>query len=212
MEYTTNYYHGDHLGSARLMSGYNGYPVWQATYLPFGQEHNPQITVNRYKFTSKERDSETGLDYFGARYLGSTLGRFTSPDSTSYSSLRFPQSWNLYAYTLNNPLSFIDPDGHAVECKTEPEKCLEAAKAAPASKEAASRLYLDRKTEKAGWLRRTFLRQQTVTRNFIGMQGDVGSFKQLGTNASRMADLAGVYKIREWFCEEQHWSQAAPSR
>ena len=69
------------------------------------------------KFTGKERDTETGLDYFGARYYGSNMGRFTSPDSTAYSSLKYPQAWNLYAYTLNNPLRFTDPTGNAVECK-----------------------------------------------------------------------------------------------
>ena len=63
-------------------------------------------------FTAKERDSETGLDFFGARYFGSALGRFTSPDplmASAHSSN--PQSWNRYAYALNNPLRFVDPDG-----------------------------------------------------------------------------------------------------
>jgi RHS repeat-associated protein len=111
---TTNYYHGDHLGSARLMTGYNGYPVVSATFLPFGQEWNPQITVNHYKFTSKERDSESGLDNFGARYNSSQYGRFMSvdPDNTSgRDHLGDPQSWNGYAYARNNPLLYVDPDG-----------------------------------------------------------------------------------------------------
>jgi RHS repeat-associated protein len=66
------------------------------------------------KFTGKERDAETGLDFFGARYLSSAQGRFTSPD------LPFadwdpsdPQSWNLFAYVRSNPLSFVDPTGRA---------------------------------------------------------------------------------------------------
>ena len=59
---STNYYHGDHLGSQRLMTDTNGYPTWSATYLPFGQEWNPQITVNHYKFTGQERDGESGND------------------------------------------------------------------------------------------------------------------------------------------------------
>jgi len=62
--------------------------------------------------TSKERDTETGLDYFGARYYGSNLGRFTSPDPLLESGRAIrPQSWNRYAYVLNNPLRFVDPDG-----------------------------------------------------------------------------------------------------
>lgn len=65
------------------------------------------------KFTSKERDAETGLDFFGARYMSSAQGRFTSVDPKQFSSrtLVNPQKWNKYAYTLNNPLASIDPDG-----------------------------------------------------------------------------------------------------
>jgi RHS repeat-associated protein len=64
------------------------------------------------QFTGKERDAETGLDYFGARYFSSPQGRFTSPDPLLSSGRPGePQSWNRYAYTLNNPLRFVDPTG-----------------------------------------------------------------------------------------------------
>src|SRR3984885_7523098 len=62
-------------------------------------------------FTSKERGQESGLDYFGARYYGSALGRFTSPDSGVDQHPIDPQSWNLYSYVRNNPLTSIDPSG-----------------------------------------------------------------------------------------------------
>ena len=76
--------------------------------------------VLRHLFTSKERDAETGLDYFGARYLSSAQGRMTSPDPYMIviaaanreqldSYLGNPQNWNRYAYAFNNPLRFIDP-------------------------------------------------------------------------------------------------------
>jgi len=67
----------------------------------------------RYPFlTLKERDVETGLDYFGARYYGSLQGRFTSVDpENAGASLSVPQSWNGYSYTGGNPLVFTDPDG-----------------------------------------------------------------------------------------------------
>jgi RHS repeat-associated protein len=66
----------------------------------------------RQKFTQKERDNETGLDYFGARYYGSTEGRFTSPDPLlSSGRIPQPQSWNRYSYVLNRPLSLVDPNG-----------------------------------------------------------------------------------------------------
>lgn len=66
-----------------------------------------------YSFlTLKERDIETGLDYFGARYYSSTQGRFTSADEPfAGQDEEDPQTWNLYSYTSNNPLSRHDPDG-----------------------------------------------------------------------------------------------------
>ncbi len=73
-------------------------------------------------FTGKERDSESGNDYFGARYFASSMGRFMSPDFTGaddgppeavpYADLSDPQSLNLYAYVQNNPLNSFDSDGH----------------------------------------------------------------------------------------------------
>jgi len=68
--------------------------------------------------TGKERDTESGLDYFGARYYASNMGRWMSPDwadkpeAVPYSSLDNPQSRNLYGYVGNNPLSKADADGH----------------------------------------------------------------------------------------------------
>ena len=72
----------------------------------------------RSRCTGKERDSESGLDYFGARYYGSSMGRFMSPDWSGDSEpipsadLTNPQSLNLYGYVLNNPVVDTDPDGH----------------------------------------------------------------------------------------------------
>src|SRR5262245_42052494 len=64
------------------------------------------------EFTGKERDGETGLDNFGARYFSGPEGRFTSPDQLMASATaRDPQTWNRYTYGLNNPLRFIDPTG-----------------------------------------------------------------------------------------------------
>jgi RHS repeat-associated protein len=64
------------------------------------------------RFTGKERDAETGLDYFGARYMSAAQGRFTSPDAPFVDqNPADPQSWNLYGYVRNSPLVGIDPDG-----------------------------------------------------------------------------------------------------
>jgi RHS repeat-associated protein len=62
--------------------------------------------------TGKERDAESGLDDFGARYYSSAMGRFTSPDPLLNSGKPWdPQSWNRYSYVRNNPLARIDPTG-----------------------------------------------------------------------------------------------------
>jgi len=109
----TTCYHGDYLDSESMMTSENGYPTWSSTFLPFGQEWNPQTTVNHYKFTGKERDGESGLDNFGARYDSSQYGRFMSPDGPLiYQDRNNPQSLNLYSYVRNNPVNGVDPDGH----------------------------------------------------------------------------------------------------
>lgn len=66
-------------------------------------------------FTGKERDAESGNDYFEARYNGSSMGRMLSPDPVG-GDMTNPQSLNKYAYALNNPLRFTDPTGLYV-CK-----------------------------------------------------------------------------------------------
>lgn len=66
----------------------------------------------RQQFTRKERDSETGLDYFGARYYAAPHERFNSVDPLMASGMAVdPQSWNRYAHLANNPLRYSDDDG-----------------------------------------------------------------------------------------------------
>jgi len=78
-----------------------------------------------YGSTGKERDTESGNDYFGARYYSSSMGRFMSPDWSAqeepvpYAKLDNPQSLNLYSYTLNNPLILVDTDGHELKVAAE---------------------------------------------------------------------------------------------
>jgi RHS repeat-associated protein len=73
---------------------------------------------NRYKFTGKERDPESGLDDFNARFYSSPFGRFMTPDweakptDVPYANFGNPQSLNLYSYVQNNPTTMGDPDGH----------------------------------------------------------------------------------------------------
>ncbi len=72
------------------------------------------LAVCAPRYTGKERDTESGLDYFGARYYGSTMGRFMSPDPIKLTDERLlnpANTLNLYSYTANNPLKYVDPDG-----------------------------------------------------------------------------------------------------
>jgi len=123
---TVNWLVTDHLNTPRIILDKTGSlaNVKRHDYLPFGEElfapvggrttaqgYAPGDNV-RQQFTGEERDVETGLDYFGARYYGSTQGRFTSPDDfLNDTNVSDPQSWNLYSYVRNNPMKYIDPTG-----------------------------------------------------------------------------------------------------
>ncbi len=63
---TTHFYIGDHLGSAQMEFTASGWPASSSQFAPYGEEINPQLTTNHYKFTGKERDQESGLDYMDA--------------------------------------------------------------------------------------------------------------------------------------------------
>jgi RHS repeat-associated protein len=115
------YYHLDAIGNVRAVTNQSGTIVERHDYLPFGEEcttgacgSNPGIALGQPKhFTGKERDTETGLDYFGARYYRGSLARFTTVDPAMSATLGLhdPQKWNRYAYARNNPFRYIDPDG-----------------------------------------------------------------------------------------------------
>jgi RHS repeat-associated protein len=71
----------------------------------------------RSHYTGKERDAESGNDYFGARYYASSMGRWMSPDPSMESEiLEVPQTWNRYSYVYNRPLYGTDPDGRCPPC------------------------------------------------------------------------------------------------
>jgi RHS repeat-associated protein len=117
------YYVADHLGTSRIVTSSTGGILDQSDFYPFGGERIITASSgNTYKFTGKERDSESNLDNFGARYYASSMGRMMSPDWSAkvmpvpYAKLGNPQSLNLYAYVFNNPLSHNDPDGHTANC------------------------------------------------------------------------------------------------
>jgi len=111
---TVHYYLSDHLGSTSIIVGTAGTIEEESDYYPFGTE--VVVTgagTNEIKFTGKRRDTESQLDYFGARYYGNAVGRWISADPKSISPrhLMNPQKLNKYSYVLNSPMSLFDPNG-----------------------------------------------------------------------------------------------------
>ncbi len=114
-----SYYFSDHLKTASVVTDATGTILDESDYFPWGGELQYVNNLdNHYKFTGKERDLETGLDYFGARYYSNGLGRFITPDWSAtpvpvpYADLHDPQSLNQYSYVRNIPTTRVDPDGH----------------------------------------------------------------------------------------------------
>lgn len=110
---TTIFNHADWLGTERARSDYQGSLYETCTSLPFGDALTcTNSDSSPMHLTGQERDNESGLDNFGARYGSSALGRFTSPDETLIDQFAIsPQSWNLYAYVRDDPTDAVDPSG-----------------------------------------------------------------------------------------------------
>jgi RHS repeat-associated protein len=115
-----HYFLNDHLGTARMI-------VTQASQTSVTVEQDPDYTpygvtvgtasADHYRFTGKERDSESGLDNFGKRYFASSMGRWMSPDLVNVTEDRVvnpANTLNKYVYGGNNPLKYIDPDGQDI--------------------------------------------------------------------------------------------------
>jgi RHS repeat-associated protein len=109
----------DWLGTQRMQTTAAGNQEEECYSYPFGDGLTCTGTdATEHHFTSKERDTESGLDYFGARYLSSDLGRFMTPDwaakptDVPYATFGDPQTLNLYAYVGNDPNTKVDLDGH----------------------------------------------------------------------------------------------------
>ena len=161
---------------------------------------------SRYPFlTQKERDNETGLDYFLARYYSSTQGRFTSVDPFNIALdtqqaaeinpqraralfnayLSQPQQWNRYAYAINNPLLYVDPDGEAIQLsndKDERERQMQALRE-EVGPEAAQYLYVNQGTNADG-----------TANYYVGIydqnpNGDTRSFEQVNEVAGELGAI-----------------------
>jgi|GEM_PF-5796807 len=108
------YYETDHLGNTRIVFSprdqYFKYIHFASDFYPYGLALRQYISVpEKYQFTGKQRDEETELDYFGARFFDSDIARFEAIDPLAH---KFP-AWSTYSFCFDNPLKFVDPDGRA---------------------------------------------------------------------------------------------------
>jgi RHS repeat-associated protein len=124
------FYHSDPLGSVRAVTNMDGEVVSRHDYLPFGEDipcteggrdafgYCGDNSDLKLRFAGKERDRESDLSYFGARYYSGIQGRFVTPDDIyNDTDVTDPASWNRYVYVRNNPPTLIDPDGRSVWTK-----------------------------------------------------------------------------------------------
>lgn len=112
------HYHTDHLGTPRLTTDASGMFFEYNVFLPFGEEATTASSSfeQRLRYTGHERDLNAAgtaddVDYMHARHHMPLYSRFMSPDPIESADPRAPQSWNKYAYALNNPVRYVDTDG-----------------------------------------------------------------------------------------------------
>ena len=123
------YYMQDQIGSTRVVTNDSGAVVYAEAHDPYGGIQKTWVNAfdPKRKFSDKERDGETGLDYFGARYYsapdnsegqrGNYRWLSIDPVFNTFAVLADPQASNLYSYCRNNPLTLYDPDGRVVICR-----------------------------------------------------------------------------------------------
>jgi RHS repeat-associated protein len=111
--FDTLFYHQDHIGSTGVITDSWGNKVEDIFYKPFGETVSDTGTQSvSHKFTGQEMDDDTGLYNYNARLYDPVVGKFVSAD-TVVQQPETPQALNRYAYCLNNPVKYIDPEGHS---------------------------------------------------------------------------------------------------
>jgi RHS repeat-associated protein len=109
------YYTSDQINSTRIITDSSGAVVYSAVFDPYGGMQKQWVNTYdpKLKFSGKEREGSSEMDYFGTRYYGHNQYRFVSVDPviSKDEALTNPQLWNLYDYCRNNPMTYFDPDG-----------------------------------------------------------------------------------------------------
>ncbi len=135
----TYYYHPDHLGSAQLVTDYEGQKYEHMEYTPYGElwveEVSEPVSKTPFRFTGKEMDEETGLYYYGARYMNPRTSLWISVDPAM-------DGMNWYGYCAWNPVKYTDPTGLATDyAEKAAMEAMKADNACTAALEAARKGY-----------------------------------------------------------------------
>jgi RHS repeat-associated protein len=183
---TTLFVHDNNIGTSTILSSVAGAVADCNALYPFGEQDNTICSTSNltsHKFTGKERDTESNLDNFGARYYSSAQGRFLTADWSAipapvpYANLSDPQTLNLYAYVGNNPLGRVDPDGHQ-QASTGTTQCGNAQ--CPDTAGAAAATGADKKGP------------QNVLVLKVGAGGEIGAEAKFGPATAKLSASAGV--------------------
>ena len=215
------YYHPDHLGSAQLVTDYEGNEYQRIEYTPYGELWVEKKTANEkgmrylpYKFTAKEQDEETGLYYYGARYLDAKYSRWLSADpavgeyisgnSTSgglYNTVNF----NLYHYAGNNPIKYTDPTGMELESGATVSRQLEYLKGIANAKYATPQDKADAAKALRNEMRGTGARKFNLNQLFTGRDGDEAFMNETLRDFLNTSDTGESYTISDM--NKNGWSR-----
>jgi RHS repeat-associated protein len=188
---TTYFAHADWLGTERARTDPTGAVAETCQSLPFGDglSCTGASDISFMHFTGKERDWESGLDNFGARYNSSSLGRFMSPDPLG-GKLIDPQTLNKYSYVRNNPINLTDPTGlytcaDQADCKSKQDIAFEKAR------------QQDLKSKDSNVVRAANAYGDPTKDNGVGVQfGDPGNGRDANTTSGLRADPNDPNKIQ----------------
>ncbi|MCZ2155101.1 MAG: hypothetical protein LC114_14585 [Bryobacterales bacterium] len=154
---------------------------WERSSSSIERKPKPQNDLEWAGVTGKEREAETGLDYFGARYLSGVPRWWTSPDPVIVTPARMedPQRFNLYAYARNNPFRFIDPRGEDIKFANDTEegrkKVLALITRNLSAREAAN---IGIRQTKNGAFKAYVIDKGTVGKDAMGGRGPISSWRQ----------------------------------
>jgi len=192
-------YHSDHLGSSAFLTDASGDPTQHLQYMPFGENFIEQRSITSYytpyTFSAKERDTETGYSYFGARYYDADISVWLSVDPI-IKSFESP-----YVYCYNRPVRFIDPNGMDPDPAGKFKKLAEKFENSGGGYIKGYRLasYINRNSTALGRHDARYSRRhRTVSYEFLDSRG--GEFPNTGKRGNGKLEYPGLETDVKWLC------------